>query len=137
MDSKKLLVGQSVGLAAGAGLGAAVGITKSKKILAPFKGIYLKGSDQFYKNQSDYVAKAIKEGKNNGIIKNFASYKAIKEKAVEAYEGLAKALPNALKKANLTKIKWVAGLGAAGLAIGTLATLLINKVKAGKAEKAQ
>ena len=90
MDSKKLLVGQSVGLAAGAGLGAAVGITKSKKILAPFKGIYLKGSDQFYKNQSDYVAKAIKEGKNNGIIKNLHHIKLLKKKQLKHMKDLPK-----------------------------------------------
>ncbi len=137
MDNNKLLVGQGVGLASGAALGAAVGIQKAKKSLAPFQGIYLKGSDEFYKNQSDFVAKAIKEGKNNGIIKDFTSYKAIKEKAVKAYEGLANALPNALKKANQTKIKWVAGLAAAGLAIGTAITLIASKVKAKKAVKTE
>ncbi len=42
-----------------------------------------------------------------------------------------------LEKAKASKIKWITGLAAAGVAIGTAATLIYKKVTADKAQKAE
>ena len=49
----------------------------------------------------------------------------VKDKAIADFN-------NVMKNAKNTKVKWIAGLAAAGLAIGTAATLIYNKVKADK-----
>lgn len=60
------------------------------------------------------------------MVKNFTEGKGKK---------LNEAVDTAKKALKTTKVKWVAGLAAAGIALGAGAGILFNKIKAGKAEQ--
>ncbi len=134
MENQNLLIGQGIGVATGAAVGAGIGIKKASTLLKPYAKIAPQGTDAFFKNQVSYVAEELKTAKAKGLINkgDFQGYKVVKQSIIDKYNALSKKLPSVVEKAKSTKIKWIAGLAAAGLAIGTAATLIYNKVKADK-----
>ena len=135
MTNSNLKVGAGVGLLAGAGAGLAKGINSAKKILTPYIPAMKAGevgSDTFVKEQADYVSNGIKALQEKG--------KEITPKIVYklnyGFERMVKHLPDVQKLARNTKIKWVAGLAAAGAAIGTLGAVIVNKIKGDKSQNA-
>ena len=85
-----------------------------------------------YSNVDQYVSarQDVAAEKLIGVLKGHKISEALSKVAEKAKEDY----PKLLEKAKNTKIKWIAGLTAAGLALGTF---VYNKAKAGKANKAE
>ena len=130
-----LAAGAGVGLLAGAGAGLVKGVKSSNKILAPYMPAInagAVGSDTFVKEQARYVEDGIKALQEKG--KEITPKLTYKLK--DGFRRMAEHLPDVKKLARNTRIKWVAGLAAAGTAVGLGIAAIVNKVKADKSQKA-
>lgn len=112
---------------AGAATGAGVGKIVADHLIKTRCNNVLKYAnvDKYVSARQDVAAEKI-----IGVVKGHRFAEALSKVADRARADF----PELVKKAKNTKVKWIAGLAAAGLAIGTAATLIYNKVKANKAE---
>ncbi len=134
-DNSNLTVGAIIGGATGASTGFLAGVKQSNKILNQ-NGILKtgrKGSDEFLKNQLEYVKGRLKA--NETSITQLRQSNQIKAlvrigtKAKEDFVAIA-------KKANYTKAKYAAAAGLACAAIGIGINALLNRAKTKKSQKA-
>ena len=129
MGNDNLKIGAGVGLLAGAGAGLVKGIKAESKILGHYKpamNVGVVGSDEFIKEQADYVADGIKKLQEMG--KEVTP--KLQYKLKDGFRRMAEHLPDVKKFAKNTKIKWVAALAAAGAVVGGLIGSLTKKSEA-------
>ena len=126
MENSNLAVGAGAGVLAGAGAGLAVGNIKSTGILAS-QGIK-KGM-----TQDTFVSSKIKDVMKSANYKKQSINGKINAKTAAA-EKAKEIFTNTVAKAKNTKNKWIAGLAAAGLAIGAGVAFAASKINSNKQE---
>ena len=119
MENSNLVVGAGVGVLAGTGIGLAVGAKKADKVLGAVKNL----------TKDEYVNTRI-----NANMDNIHSLKQSKwsETFKKVADKAGKDFSEITKKAKSTKNKWIAGLAAAGLAIGAGVAFAASKVNGNK-----
>lgn len=137
-NNSSVAIGAIGGAITGTAAGYFVGSSRAAKLLGQY-GILKTGkigSDEFVKNQSQYVEGAIIKNmdKVHQSYKSSArmqeAFKKISQKAKEDFVSIA-------KRANSTKITWIAALAAAGTLIGVLiGKAIANKGEANQKEQA-
>lgn len=133
----KLTVGQVGGTAAltaaGAGAGLAIGAKKASNIISSNLKLAGMTKDAFVANKVDKQMENIISS-NLSRSDRISAFNRIREGAAKKFDSLAKIPETFISQAKNTKIKWVAGLAAAGLAIGAVGSFVASKVAANKAE---
>ena len=123
-DKSNLAIGAGVGAVAGAGAGYLQGNFKATQILGKLKG----------QAKDVYVNSRLEANLDNLT----SMYSKSNMQLDKAWDKIAKAAGENFDKltnlAKSTKVKWIAGVAAAGTAIGLGVAAIVNKIKANKAE---
>lgn len=134
-DNSNLTVGAVIGGAAGTSTGFLAGIKQANKILNQH-GILKtgrKGSDEFVKNQLEYVKGRLKANEANvSSLKQSNQIKTLVKIGTKAKEDFV----SVIKKANFEKAKYAATAGLICAAIGVGINALLNNEKTEKSQKA-
>jgi len=122
-------VSTSTGLLAGMGAGVVAGAKASNKVIQDKTPDLIKGltKDQYVSQRLEANMDKIHSSMRQSKWKK--AFSDVAEKAKADYDKMAEAVA---KKAKSTKIKWIAGLAAAGLALGAGAALVSSKAKSEK-----